>query len=1184
MTDATIQSSGRQPFEESSLKEQVLSKLTTLGAILEHLASRAVAEDRPGAPSPLPIEDPAVRKHVANIVTILSASGQHDQVTRASDMAAPVSPGDHAARSSLADIADLSTVLTSICRTRGIPDDPSLLQELLENVDGVCRYFDPQGVVGMLVASRSAPSPAVGGPPAGDAASADRHFCPLGSLVKLPLPEQSFSQGGMGRLVQADGADSEYRVCLVKVPIASQDSSPQESRKVINRFLQEARCMIIAAHHSNAVPNPVLAYDTEGTPYLVMRFVEPARDAESYYKAFLNDRDRKTAQEMKIYHSKITNIMKTAIAHMLALHHPNSQRLPMRVIHRDLKPSNILIKLDDNEEITEVAIIDFGLAKLEPLTDGVGRPAESDLFADEYLSQLSTLESTVALHAAPTQQDAAKTRMEDIFGTAGFISPEYLQDPRQAGPQADIYALGITWYQMLTGEIPRSSRWELFRKYALCKHAMSSQAAAEAQRLQAEIFPDIDPRTPIKTPSDHDPAVPREISAIIMKMISLDTAQRYESCHQILDDIRNYESGLPVRAYTERLGSLGRLAYRARLRLVSHPMATGAGMMLAALALAAALFAYSLRAAGRRQAARAIATTRAVAQRQIDAGEYVGARLSLENALRTARDQGLLSVQTAIGRDIHRVDRTIDVLRVLDDRETRIIGHILDIFDPRGYHSSHVADADAFLADLGVADDRSVFTIIEQSKLTPEESTRLRRAVGLVYLGKAVRLTKPEIYRPKSKAELQRATKLLTMADKALNPKQGDRLYPTALQMANVLALKADFQNEKAYKLAQNILSKDHSKITAEDKFLTMALMVADSNDPIDVNTTYKWLCELEGNDNSNKLLSTRYPTLWPLTRIFVVKNTNIEYTTMYQYNAIKQILSQDPEHLTALTLLLNLINSYNTIFKVEQSELKIIPTLPTAVERAVNLEEQYNDSITIRLQKLKRDIFKEDVNYEDLLKETNRLLEIDETIRKKFKREYRHIDAIRFKALLEALIQLKKANKLQAKLLALRVSSHGESSNPEIEKLSTEIKLLITKALKGFLKDLDELEAKELTLIREKYGPSPIIYEQLIADLMDLRKDPIIILYSIYQKSVDGKYSYTNAINFKALQICKTLLAIYEKYPDRYNISQTTFRHLQSMSASARDNDELYPLHKELISRYKELIKQQKERQESKH
>ncbi len=85
------------------------------------------------------------------------------------------------------------------------------------------------------------------------------------------------------------------------------------------------------------------------------------------------------------------------------------------VVHRDIKPENIL--MDKNGR---VKIADFGLAKL------VGREAK----------------------------DMTLTGAGQVMGTPQYMAPEQIEHPKDVDHRADIYSLGVVFYQMLTGELP----------------------------------------------------------------------------------------------------------------------------------------------------------------------------------------------------------------------------------------------------------------------------------------------------------------------------------------------------------------------------------------------------------------------------------------------------------------------------------------------------------------------------------------------------------------------------------------------------------------------------------------------------------------------------------------------------------------------------------------------------------
>jgi serine/threonine protein kinase len=102
------------------------------------------------------------------------------------------------------------------------------------------------------------------------------------------------------------------------------------------------------------------------------------------------------------------------------------------IVHRDIKPENILL-----DRRGRVKVADFGLAKI-------------------IVGQASSLSSPISdLSVSPDRQDACPTtEAGKVMGTPNYMSPEQRENPSEVDNRADIYALGVVFYQMLTGELP----------------------------------------------------------------------------------------------------------------------------------------------------------------------------------------------------------------------------------------------------------------------------------------------------------------------------------------------------------------------------------------------------------------------------------------------------------------------------------------------------------------------------------------------------------------------------------------------------------------------------------------------------------------------------------------------------------------------------------------------------------
>ena len=156
------------------------------------------------------------------------------------------------------------------------------------------------------------------------------------------------------------------------------------------RFEQEARIMATLSH-----PNIVQLhsyFEEEGNFCLVMEYIEGGS---------LKDLTRRIGP---IPEKRALKILRQ-IAEALSYAHGKG------IIHRDIKPSNILLDANDN-----VKVMDFGIARM---TEGPG------------------------ITMTGTQ-----------MGTLTYMSPEQIQDSKYVDHKTDIYSLGVSFYEMLTGKPP----------------------------------------------------------------------------------------------------------------------------------------------------------------------------------------------------------------------------------------------------------------------------------------------------------------------------------------------------------------------------------------------------------------------------------------------------------------------------------------------------------------------------------------------------------------------------------------------------------------------------------------------------------------------------------------------------------------------------------------------------------
>jgi len=218
---------------------------------------------------------------------------------------------------------------------------------------------------------------------------------------KFPQLEilELLGRGGMGAVYKARQKQLDRFVALkILPPGVSHDPSFAE------RFTREAKALAKLQH-----PHIVTLYEfgeADGQFYFLMEFVDGVN-----LRQLLNA-GRIAPKEALAIVPQICDALQFA--------HDRG------IVHRDIKPENILLNKSG-----EVKIADFGVAKI--VARGL---AESG-------------EQTGAGGADFGQTEAGK-----VIGTPQYMAPEQLADPLAVDHRADIYALGVVFYQMLTGELP----------------------------------------------------------------------------------------------------------------------------------------------------------------------------------------------------------------------------------------------------------------------------------------------------------------------------------------------------------------------------------------------------------------------------------------------------------------------------------------------------------------------------------------------------------------------------------------------------------------------------------------------------------------------------------------------------------------------------------------------------------
>ncbi len=247
---------------------------------------------------------------------------------------------------------------------------------------------------------------------------------------------QLIGKGGFGAVYKAtDGRFQSRRTIAIK-EMSDAQLNPTEKAKAIQDFGNEAGLLVELSH-----PNlPMVSdfFEDGGKVYLVMEFIE-GKTLEKFL------------QESKTKFDTVM-VMSWALQLCEVLYYLHTR--PQPIIFRDMKPSNVMV-MDDGR----IKLIDFGIARIFK---------------------------------------AASTKDTSLLGSHGY-APLEQYGRGQSDARSDIYALGATLYELLTGELP---------------------ADAPSRRINPQI---------LIPPSQLNPGISPETEAIILTAMADEPQNRYQS-------------------------------------------------------------------------------------------------------------------------------------------------------------------------------------------------------------------------------------------------------------------------------------------------------------------------------------------------------------------------------------------------------------------------------------------------------------------------------------------------------------------------------------------------------------------------------------------------------------------------------------------------------------------------------
>jgi serine/threonine protein kinase len=320
---------------------------------------------------------------------------------------------------------------------------------------------------------------------------ADASVLAADELLKNSLGDfrilRGVGRGGMGIVYEAEQLSLGRRVALKVLPFAA----TMDSRH-LQRFQNEARAAA-SLEHPHIVP--VYGVGCErGVHYYAMKFIEgqslaqvidELRNAkETHHKG---TKDTKKNQDTAVSslcslclcgsNDFYKSIAELGIQAAEALEHAHS----LGIVHRDIKPANLMI-----DGRSALWITDFGLAR--------------------------------------TAADAGLTMTGDVLGTLRYMSPEQaLAKHGLVDHRTDIYSLGVTLYELLTGRpaVEGKDREEILNRITLEES---------------------------KPPRSFDASIPLDLETIVLKAMAKSPSDRYITARELADDLKRFQEARPIQA------------------------------------------------------------------------------------------------------------------------------------------------------------------------------------------------------------------------------------------------------------------------------------------------------------------------------------------------------------------------------------------------------------------------------------------------------------------------------------------------------------------------------------------------------------------------------------------------------------------------------------------------------------
>lgn len=311
------------------------------------------------------------------------------------------------------------------------------------------------------------------------------------------------ARGGIGQVWLARDSELQREVAIKEIQPRFAELADQRAR-----FLLEAE-VTGNLEHPGIVPVYSLGTNAEGRPYYAMRFIRGESLAVAIKRFHQNCRETQGSSSAFSRRSSKWGIeFRQLVSRFLDVCNAIAYAHSRGVLHRDLKPANVMLG-----PYGETLVVDWGLAKV------VGR---------QDFESLSTEGTSPAAQVDECATMLRQTEVGTTIGTPAYMSPEQAGGQiDQLGPASDVYSLGASFYELLTGKLA-------FRDERI--------SDTIAKVLAGEFA----------SPRAVDRSIPQALESICLRAMAKDPAARYSSVRALAQDIEHWMADEPVAAHPER--------------------------------------------------------------------------------------------------------------------------------------------------------------------------------------------------------------------------------------------------------------------------------------------------------------------------------------------------------------------------------------------------------------------------------------------------------------------------------------------------------------------------------------------------------------------------------------------------------------------------------------------------------